>query len=330
MLLLIKTVKARILLELYVCYVTLTMHKEVAFMKLMTKAVVAGVLSVLTGFSLSSAQTTFPDRSPTVDPERERTIQREQAVSERVPHDRTVVRERVVERRHEGELYVAGFGGYTLGHSFTNLDGTGTLKGTGVESLDLANSAVYGMKVGYFLPTRHMNWLGFELEGFSTTPHLEQQNGFSAGSNLRVSTVAMNVIVRKRLGCHERDGHDRTRHASTYDKDGRHYDEDDWSPEDENARCPLQIYAGAGPAIFFAQTSNRFASSSENGEVGVNALAGVKYFVHRKMSIFGEYKFNYAGFDFNEYGSPASAGGSGGITGNYKASHFVGGLAVHF
>jgi len=322
-------------------------------MKLMTKGIVAGVLSVLTGFSLSSAQTTFPDRSSTVDPESGRTIQHEQAVGERVPQDRVVVqdrvvmKERVVERRHEGELYVAGFGGYTLGHSFTNLDGTGTLKGTGVESLDLANSAVYGMKVGYFLPTHRMNWLGFELEGFSTSPHLEQQNGFSDGSNLRVTTVAMNVIARKRLGCHDRDRHDRTRHATTYDKDGRHYDkddkdgrhydkdgrhyyEDDWSPEDENARCPLQIYAGAGPAIFFAQTSNRFASSSENGEVGVNALAGVKYFVHRKVSIFGEYKFNYAGFDFNEYGSPASAGGSGGITGNYKASHFVGGLAVHF
>jgi len=316
-------------------------------MKLMTKGIVAGVLSVLTGFSLSSAQTTFPDRSSTVDPESGRTIQHEQAVGERVPQDRVVMKERVVERRHEGELYVAGFGGYTLGHSFTNLDGTGTLKGTGVESLDLANSAVYGMKVGYFLPTHRMNWLGFELEGFSTSPHLEQQNGFSDGSNLRVTTVAMNVIARKRLGCHDRDRHDRTRHATTYDKDGRHYDkddkdgrhydkdgrhyyEDDWSPEDENARCPLQIYAGAGPAIFFAQTSNRFASSSENGEVGVNALAGVKYFVHRKMSIFGEYKFNYAGFDFNEYGSPASAGGSGGITGNYKASHFVGGLAVHF
>ena len=122
---------------------------------------------------------------------------------------------------------------------------------------------------------------------------------------------------------HEKDG----RHYD-YDKDGRHHD-DDWSPEAENARCPLQVYAGAGPAIFFAQTSNRIGSSSENGEVGVNALAGVKYFMHRNVSIFGEYKFNYAGFDFEQYGTPAT-GATGGITGNYKASHFVGGLAVHF
>lgn len=315
-------------------------------MKSMTRVLLSGVLSILAGVSLSYAQTTFPDRSPTVDPGTERTIQRDGGiVEERGPHDRIVVKERVVHRKHEGEPYVAGFGGFTLGHSFTNVDGTGTLSGTGVESLDLANSAVYGMKVGYFLPTHKLNWLGFELEGFSTSPHLERQNGFADGSNLRVSTVAINVIARKRLACDDRDRHDPTRHPTVhdkngrhygkdgghydYDKDGRHYD-DDWSPEVENARCPLQVYAGAGPAIFFAETSNQFASSSENGEVGINALAGVKYFVHRNVSIFGEYKFNYAGFDFAQYGTPASVGGSGGISGNYKASHFVGGLGVHF
>ncbi len=329
-------------------------------MKSMTRVFLSGVLSILAGVSLSYAQTIFPDRSPTVpdqsptvDPDTGRTIQSERLViGERVPPDRIVVKERVVHRKHEGEPYVAGFGGFTLGHSFTNVDGTGTLSGTGVESLDLANSAVYGMKVGYFLPTRKLNWLGFELEGFSTSPHLERQNGFADGSNLRVSTVAINVIARKRLACDDRDRNP-TRHPTVHDKDGtmvqekdgRHYGkdgghyeyekdgghyDDDWSPEAENARCPLQVYAGAGPAIFFAQTSNQFASSSENGEVGINALAGVKYFVHRNVSIFGEYKFNYAGFDFAQYGTPASVGGSGGISGNYKASHFVGGLAVHF
>ena len=136
-----------------------------------------------------------------------------------MPRDRVVVKERVVERRHKGEVYVAGFGGYTLGHSFTNVDGTGALAGTGIESLDLTNSGVYGMKVGYFHPERRLNWLGFELEGFNTTPHLEQQNGF-IGSNLRVAAVAINVIARKRLACDDRDRHDRTRRVTTHDKDG--------------------------------------------------------------------------------------------------------------
>ena len=87
----------------------------------------------------------------------------------------------------------------------------------------------------------------------------------------------------------------------------------------------MQVYAGAGPAIFFAETSNQFGRSTDNAEVGVNALAGVRYFVHRNLAIFGEYKFNYAGFDFSQL-----QGTTAGVQGDYKASHFVGGLAVHF
>ena len=304
----------------------------------MKRVVMSGILGILAGATISYAQTTVPDRSPTVDPERERAVQREgTVVEERGPQDRVVVKERVVERRHEGEPYVAGFGGFTLGHSFSNVDGRGTLATQDIGSFDLANSVVYGMKAGYFLPGR-LNWLGFEVEGFNTTPHLEQQ-GAIPGSYLRVTTMAFNVIARKRMACDDRDRHDRTRHATTSDKDGRHYDkdgrhydkegrhyyDDNWSPEDENRRCPLQVYGGVGPAIFFAETSNQFGRSGDNGEVGVNALAGMKYFVHRNVALFGEYKFNYAGFDFTQ-----NQGTTAGIQGNYKASHFVGGLAVHF
>lgn len=302
-------------------------------MKLRTKGMVAGFLSILAGISLSYAQVAVPDHSPTVDTDRERMAQPERSVvDERVPSDRVIVQERVVERRREGELYVAGFGGFTLGHSFSNTEGRGTLATQDIGSFDLANSVVYGMKVGYFHPGR-LHWLGLEMEGFNTTPHLEQQ-GNLPGSHLRVATLAFNVIARKRLGCREydRDHNDRTRHSKNYDdkddrymKHGRHHYYDDHSSQEANARCPLQVYAGAGPAIFFAETSNQFGRSTDNAEVGVNALAGMKYFVHRNVSVFGEYKFNYAGFDF-----PQLQGTTAGIQGNYKASHFVGGLAVHF
>ena len=70
--------------------------------------------------------------------------------------------------------------------------------------------------------------------------------------------------------------------------------------------------------IFFTQTSNVNGQSSDLGEVGVNFPTGAKYFVHRNVAIFGEYKFNHAGFDFaRAYGTTA------GIQGNYSASHFV-------
>lgn len=308
-------------------------------MNLMSRSVLTyclSILSILSGVSLSQAQTTFPNQSSTVDPEPGPKVQSERATDERMLRDRVVVEERVVERKREGELYIAGFGGFTLGHSFSNTEGRGTLATQDIGSFDLANSVVYGMKVGYYHPGR-LNWLGLEMEGFNTTPHLEQQ-GNSPGSYLRVATLALNVIARKRLGCraydrgHSRDHHP-TRHTTSdddkddrYVKDGRHPSyHDEHSPLEENARCPLQVYAGAGPAIFFAETSNQFGRSTDNAEVGVNALAGLKYFVHRNMAIFGEYKFNYAGFDFTQI-----QGTTAGIQGNYKASHFVGGLAIHF
>lgn len=238
----------------------------------------------------------------------ERTTQRERL------GDRTVVKERVVERRREGEVYVGGFGGFTWGHSFDNAEGTGSDKGT-PRSLGLENSIVYGGKIGYFFPERY-NWLGLEAEGFNTTPHLQQGSGL-IGSNLRVTTLAFNVIARTKLGCKNRD----------YDHDTDNRDEhgSKWSSLDDNARCPVQLYGGVGPGIFFAETSNEFGRSSDPGRVGLNALAGAKYFLTRHMSLYGEYKFNYAQFDFSQ-----AQGQTAGLNGNYTASHVVGGLAWHW
>ena len=80
-----------------------------------------------------------------------------------------------------------------------------------------------------------------------------------------------------------------------------------------------------GPGIFFAETSNQFGRSSDNGRVGLNALAGAKYFLNRNLAVFAEYKFNYAQFDFNQ-----ALGSTAGLNGEYKASHVIGGLALHF
>lgn len=165
------------------------------------------------------------------------------------------------------------------------------------------------------------------MEGFSTTPRLEQQGRFP-GSYLRVTTLASNVIARKRLSCraNSTDYHERTHYTphDRYDRDNRHFYHD-YSPLEDNERCPLQVYMGAGPAIFFAETSNQFGRSTDNLEVGLNALAGVRYFVCPDLGVFAEYKFNYAGFDFTQM-----QGATAGIQGNYKASHFIGGIAVHF
>ena len=252
--------------------------------------------------------------------ERDRAIARDRA------GERTVVQERVVERRPEGEVYVAGFGGFTWGHNLSGVEGRGSLGGQQFGGLDLKNSGVYGAKLGYFHPGR-LNWLGLEVEGFNSTPHIEQGAGLP-GTHLRVTTLAFNVIARTKVGCRNRDDV-RQREGGRVAADGTvrgdEYDRNSWSPLDENLRCPLQLYAGAGPGIFFAETSNQFGRSTDNGRVGLNALAGAKYFLTRNLAMYAEYKFNYAHFDFSQ-----AQGTTAGLTGDYKASHVVGGLALHF
>jgi opacity protein-like surface antigen len=255
-----------------------------------------------------------PERAQEVSPATdERTIHEQPVQRDRLAQ-RTVVQERVVERRREGEVYVGGFGGFTWGHDFDDAEGTGSLKGQSVGSLGLANSVIYGAKLGYFHPGR-LNWLGLEVEGFNSTPHIKEGAGLP-GAHLRVTTLALNVIARTTLGCrptdHDRDTRDDSRGGS-------------WSSLDDNMRCPLQVYAGVGPGIFFAETSNQFGRSSDNGRVGLNALAGTKYYVNRHLAVFAEYKFNYAQFDFTQV-----QGSTAGLRGEYLASHVIGGLAWHF
>ena len=63
------------------------------------------------------------------------------------------------------------------------------------------------------------------------------------GSHLRVTTLVLNVIARTKLGCKSSDYNHNTDkrddlHGST------------WSSPDDNARCPLQLYGGVGPARY--------------------------------------------------------------------------------
>ena len=97
------------------------------------------------------------------------------------------------------ETYVAGFGGYTFGGKISDVEGTGFLSGLHLNDRDLADSGVYGGKVGHFFGDR-MDWLGVEMEAFITTPHVEQQ-GLVPGSHFRVTTLAFNLIGRLKLGC---------------------------------------------------------------------------------------------------------------------------------
>ena len=220
------------------------------------------------------------------------------------------------EHRRPGELYVAGFGGYTFGHSFSNVQGTGTLAGTPLPGIDLKNSGVYGGKVGYFLPDR-LNWLGFEAEAFNSSPNFKQ-SAIGPGASLRVTTLAFNAIIRGKFGC----GPSRTE-ASRRTTTEAHTDPYGYR---HDTFCAIQPYIGAGVGVFFAHTDGGFGtrSDSDNAVPGFNGLAGIRYFITEHIAVFGEYKYNRATLNFDHV-APSS-----GLKGDYSVSHVVGGLSFHF
>lgn len=244
----------------------------------------------------------------------ERARQAERARAAAVtPPDRV----RYDEHHRPGEMYVGGFGGYTFGGSnFTNAQ----VSGTPVGGFNLSDSGIYGLKIGYFMPDR-MNWLGFEVEGFNTSPNIKPSSssvGTLPGASLRVTTLAFNAIIRGKFGCGPSRNEPARRTTTETHSDAYGYRHDTF--------CPLQPYVGAGLGVFFAHT-NGFGgttSDSDNAVPGFNGLAGIRYFVTEHVAVFGEYKYNRATFNFD------SVTAAGGLRGDYSVHNLVGGLSFHF
>ena len=290
--------------------------------------VLAGMCALVTAPAITNAQTTVEPGTAIDQPatqaeraERARQADRLRA-AEAAPPDRVRYQE---EYHRPGEMYVAGFGGYTFGgSSFTNAQ----VFGTPSRGFNLNDSGIYGLKIGYFMPDR-LNWLGFEVEGFNTSPNVKPSpvgaGGTSVGASLRVTTVAFNAIIRGKFACGPSRNEPSRRttaetHRTTVDTNRSTYG------HQEDTFCPLQPYVGAGIGVFFAHT-NGFGggtSSSDNGVPGFNGLAGVRYFMTEHIAVFGEYKYNRATFNFNNVSTPA------GFSGDYSVHNVVGGLSFHF
>ena len=262
---------------------------------------------------------------------RSTTPRTDQAIAEqqRLEQQRLAEHERAMRyrenHRHHGETYVAGYGGLTFGSTTTGTDGRGSALGASIDDPSLANSVVYGIKMGYFHPGR-LNWLGLEVEGFNSTPHIRESGGLP-GSHLRLTTLAFNVIGRTKLGCRDRRD-DRRDDRRADSRDASYWNADDYSALHDNARCPMQVYGGVGLGLFFAETSNQFGRATDNARAGLNALAGMKYFFNEHLALFAEYKFNYVDLKFDQ--NQVVGGPTAGLNGTYLINHVVGGLAFHF
>jgi opacity protein-like surface antigen len=179
--------------------------------------------------------------------------------------------------------------------------------------LFLKQSPMFGAKAGYFFNDFKLPWLGLELEAFTTEPNIKSQSfntslfiskcrsviiGTPCASptssttnqtetigeaRLRVNTVAANAIVRYRSG-------------------------------------RFQPYAGLGLGLFHFSVSG----SVEGSQIapGLNALAGLRWFLSENVTVFSEYKYNRATVDFgdNFYG----------LNGDYAITHLAVGFGFHF
>lgn len=196
---------------------------------------------------------------------------------------------------------MAGQLGVSLPNKFSNIEGVGSNAGVTASDLSLANSLMYGAKLGYYFDS--MKWLGVETEVFNSTPHLKQQTAtFSSGGvsvpvdvtgqNIRVLNWApVNIVVRYQMG-------------------------------------QLEPYAGIGMGVFFARIKDgESGESSSSTKVGLNTQVGLRYMVTKNMSLFGEWKYNRASFDFGE-SSPTQA--TGGFKGDYSAHLLAFGVGYHF
>ena len=205
------------------------------------------------------------------------------------------------------ETYVGAQFGVTVPSSLSGVELTGVFPGGSTMSdRTLANSFMYGAKLGHFFDKAR--WLGIETEVFSTTPHIKQQNtivtvppsstvtggvvsGNVSGDHLRVITWApLNIVFR----------YHKTR---------------------------LQPYVAIGPGIYFARVQSTvagFEGSQSTTALGLNIQVGLQYYITRNFTVFGEWKYNHAQFDFKETTNQF------GFNAAYNAQLLSVGVSYHF
>ena len=192
----------------------------------------------------------------------------------------------------QGEWYVIGQTGVGMPGSLSNVTlSSPTLAGgvseARVADLDLEKGQpFYGGKVGYFFPKRE--WFGMETEAYTTRVIIKQQTV--------VGGVPGKVFAETMPGT---DFHLTTWALNAIVR----------SP---SLVAELEPYGGIGPALFFATQGETQIS------LGLNLIAGARYFVTPQMALFGEFKYNRAMIR------------SEGIEGDYSSQLFAFGITMHF
>jgi len=212
------------------------------------------------------------------------------------------------------EMYIGGqIGTSVIGNSLTDVELNDFSPPGTMSDRELSRSILLGGKVGYYFSG--IRWFGLETEVFYTTPHIKQQNTqitVQPGSILQGFGPVNGVMVEGVLS-------------------GDHFRVITWAPVNLMFRyhkTRLQPYVGIGLGLFFARVHTSlagFEGSQSDITVGLNAKAGLEYYITKNISAFGEWKYNRASFSFD-----SNSSGAFGFDADYNV-HFVAmGLNFHF
>ncbi|MBH0200098.1 MAG: outer membrane beta-barrel protein [Nitrospira sp.] len=191
----------------------------------------------------------------------------------------------------QAELYVAGQIGMHKPNDASNPEFSVAGRTIGGSDLALQSSLMYGAKVGYYFDQVKLgNFnLGVETEVFNATPHFKQQVATIGGFTGTAEGVDNRVLT--------------------------------WAPVVALVRYQGELfepYAGVGLGVFFSNLSDGTNSSSST-DVGLNTQVGTRYRVNQNLSLFTEWKYNYANISHTNI-----------LSYTYNAHTIVGGIGYHF
>lgn len=202
------------------------------------------------------------------------------------------------------ETYVGGQFGVTLpqslNHDKVTQDGFG---GLDFSDQSLKSSAMVGAKLGHYF-TR-ARWIGIETGVSYSTPHIKEGVLIFSGPGGSATTPSLS-------GIHQR--------LITWDMDVMF----------RYPKYRIQPYIGIGPSLYFANLMGPAAPPGQSAtSIGFNAEGGVRYYLTRKWTLFGEGKYNYALMNYSSNHSDPNADPFG-FRATYSAFTLSLGISYHF
>ncbi len=210
----------------------------------------------------------------------------------------------------EAEMYVAGQIGAHLPNDANNVEfsRSGSPAIATGNDLTLQNSLMYGAKLGYYFDVEALDVdLGIETEVFNATPHFKQQAWAITNLDSTGAPIAGSEVVATLPGL--------TNRVLT------------WAPVVALVRYKIgafEPYAGVGLGVFFSRLSNGTDSSSGT-DVGLNTQVGIRYRANKNLSLFTEWKYNYANISRSNF-----LGSGLDISYGYSVNIVAGGIGYHF